>query len=105
MKNKFSKLKSGTLSPCGLGVSLIPKIDTHIDTCAICKNQVQDPCIECQSFQNNKSDQECPVAWGICNHTFHFHCITKWIKTRPVCPLGNRNIKKDNREWEFQKYQ
>lgn len=28
------------------------------------------------------------------DHAFHYHCISKWIKTSHRCPL-------DNRDWEM----
>jgi len=73
--------------------------DIVVDNCAICRNHIMDLCIECQSNapamgQNN---DDCAVAWGVCNHAFHFHCISRWLKTRSVCPL-------DNKDWEFNKY-
>ncbi|EPY23909.1 RING-box protein 1 [Strigomonas culicis] len=57
--------------------------------CSICRNEVEGPCVECQSSAS-QTTSECPVSWGECGHSFHAHCIQRWLKTRKVCPLDNQ---------------
>ncbi|KAJ2700907.1 RING-box protein hrt1 [Coemansia sp. IMI 203386] len=71
--------------------------DMETDICAICRNNNMDLCIECQAQQESTKPEECNLAWGICNHAYHFHCIARWLKNRHTCPL-------DNREWDYQKF-
>jgi len=79
-------------------------VDIENDTCAIChvswscafvgsyelgwqkQNQLMVPCITCEAEPHHA--EECSVAWGQCGHSYHFHCITRWLRTRSTCPLG-----------------
>lgn len=70
--------------------------DIAVDNCAICRNHIMEPCIECQPMAISDTDTECVAAWGTCGHAFHLHCISKWIKTREACPL-------DNQRWQLAK--
>lgn len=69
--------------------------DAQTETCAICRNSISDICVQCQ--KNDKAlDYECKIAWGECSHAFHEHCINKWLKNRPLCPL-------DAKPWVYKK--
>ena len=43
-------------------------------------------CIDCQANMGtpDETKEECNIAWGKCSHAYHFHCITRWQKTRDV---------------------
>jgi len=61
-----------------------------VDNCAICRNHIMDLCITCQSDPGTPS--ECDIAYGECDHSFHFHCIVKWLKFRITCPFDNKEF-------------
>eukprot|EP00470_Lotharella_oceanica_P005265 CAMPEP_0170167390 /NCGR_PEP_ID=MMETSP0040_2-20121228/806_1 /TAXON_ID=641309 /ORGANISM="Lotharella oceanica, Strain CCMP622" /LENGTH=70 /DNA_ID=CAMNT_0010405389 /DNA_START=24 /DNA_END=233 /DNA_ORIENTATION=+ len=37
--------------------------DITVDTCAICRNHIMSPCIECQAKDESAGKIDCPVAW------------------------------------------
>ncbi|KAG2378085.1 hypothetical protein C9374_008707 [Naegleria lovaniensis] len=62
--------------------------------CPICKYSLFTCCIDC-SARHPADVGDCQAAWGTCCHVFHMHCILKWLKFHPVCPLCNNH-------WQFQ---
>lgn len=68
-------------------------LNMKIEVCAICRNHIMDICVECQDG-SSEMEEECSIAWGKCNHAFHYHCISRWLKNKLVCPL-------DSKTWIF----
>jgi RING-box protein 1 len=64
------------------------------DSCSICRNSLMSMCIECTaSPKDDFTKQSCSVTWGECGHAFHTHCISKWLKQRNSCPIGESCIR------------
>ncbi len=56
------------------------------DNCSICRSTINDVCLQCQALMGTPNIN-CSVGWGACNHAFHVHCISTWIKCHSTCPL------------------
>lgn len=62
------------------------------EECGICRCAFDAFCPRC-----NRPGDGCAPVWGVCNHAFHLHCITKWAEAREsevLCPMCRR-------EWDF----
>ena len=60
------------------------------DTCAICRNSLNEPSIEYQANPTQSNSTGLQITFGTCGHVFHLDCIQRWLKTRSVCPLCNQ---------------
>lgn len=58
--------------------------------CTICHSALTGPCVNCQK----SGSSDCTPSWGMCSHTFHTHCLQKWIQRTQTCPLCSQ-------QWEW----
>jgi RING-box protein 1 len=65
------------------------RVETH---CAICRSELHDMCLDCQANNYTLESSGCKVSWGFCNHSYHYHCIIKYLKLNPHCPLCNKEF-------------
>lgn len=66
------------------------KWDTDTNECSICRNNIMDNCTECVSSENYAEMENCKAVKGNgvnCDHSFHHHCISKWLENHDNCPL------------------
>mmetsp|Transcript_18639 Transcript_18639/g.45866 ORF Transcript_18639/g.45866 Transcript_18639/m.45866 type:complete len:86 (-) Transcript_18639:799-1056(-) len=63
------------------------------ENCGICRNPFDACCPDCKT-----PGDDCTIIWGQCSHSFHLHCILKWLEAqmtgRQQCPMCRA-------EWKF----
>ena len=55
------------------------------DVCGICRVSYNGVCPSCKI-----PGKSCPLVVGSCNHSFHYHCIYRWLDTptsKGLCPM------------------
>ena len=51
------------------------------ELCGICQQGFDRMCADC------KHPIECSPVIGVCDHSFHQHCINHWVETNKDCPM------------------
>ncbi|VVT46417.1 uncharacterized protein SAPINGB_P001203 [Magnusiomyces paraingens] len=55
------------------------------ELCGICRAKFEATCPTCKYPGDG-----CPLIIGACNHSFHMHCMLKWLDTETsqgLCPM------------------
>ncbi|KAG8228524.1 hypothetical protein J437_LFUL008981 [Ladona fulva] len=72
----------------------------------LCVSFTPHACLRCQAENKQESGGlsgaaigsggDCVVVWGECNHSFHYCCMSLWVKQNNRCPLCQQ-------EWSIQR--
>ncbi|WZY79320.1 hypothetical protein YC2023_025704 [Brassica napus] len=92
LSNFWGKLRLHELLHCRWHAVASWTWDAQDETCGICRMPFDGCCPDCKL-----PGDDCPLIWGACNHSFHLHCILKWVNSQTSqahCPMCRR-------EWQF----